>query len=238
MANGEGFEEAVRIAKETSDFANLGIHLNIIEGKSLIFNSKSAVTDENGCYNLSFVDMLLKSGNKEFLDTVEKEFRSQIEKVLATGLKPCRLNSHVHTHAIPNIFELTCKLAKEYGIKDVRTQSEIPYTTGQFRRHLNVKYLMNIIKNVLLNFLNLKNKSTIKKYDLTTTDYFIGVLYTGNMDEKTIISGIKRLPENCTAEIILHPTLNKEKADNYREYLALTASDKLKEFVNSLRQAE
>jgi len=54
---------------------------------------------------------------KANLGEIEKEFRAQIETVLSTGLKPTHLDSHYHTHEHTEaIFEITVKLAIEYGL--------------------------------------------------------------------------------------------------------------------------
>ncbi|HEY7034300.1 MAG TPA: polysaccharide deacetylase family protein [Thermomicrobiales bacterium] len=51
------------------------------------------------------------------LDDVETEFRAQIEAVLATGLTPTHLDWHcLRDGGRPDIFELTLRLAQEYGL--------------------------------------------------------------------------------------------------------------------------
>lgn len=212
MANGGAFWDAVLKAKEMK--INIGVHLNIIEGKSLIAKGRTPLTDENGHYDRSFFQMLLASFDRDFLKCVEAEFSSQIETVLEAGIKPAWLNSHVHTHAIPNIFEITCRLAQKYGIKNIRTQAERPYWVGKTKP-------INLVKNLVLNLFTLQNKRTLKKYGLATNDAFIGVLYTGHMTKNTILKGLEKLNSGTTVEIILHPTTNKEKYDNYTEYLTL-----------------
>ena len=221
MANGKAFAHALNLLKNRSHSFPIGIHLNIIEGQSTVFDSATLLTDQTGRYKLSFVQILLKSRDKQFLQLIEREFRAQIEAVLNAGIKPDYLNSHVHVHAIPAIFDLVCRLANEYQIPNVRTQRELPYFTHDFKKHLNFNYFINIIKNLLLNLFTYKNRKTLEKYCLHSSDYFIGVLYTGIMDEKTITAGIKCLPSNCSCEIIIHPTLDQKRAANYREYLAL-----------------
>ena len=59
---------------------------------------------------------------EEFLDRVdvselEREYRAQLEWVLATGLKPTHLDSHCGSHTRRKaIFEMTVELAHEYGL--------------------------------------------------------------------------------------------------------------------------
>ncbi len=51
------------------------------------------------------------------LSELEVEFRAQIEAVLATSLKPTHLDWHcLYNGGRVDIFEMTVKLAKEYGL--------------------------------------------------------------------------------------------------------------------------
>ena len=80
-ANGEAFEEAVNDIIPKCPNLSVGIHLNIIEGKSL--TDVPMLTDKNGVFNNGYSAMILKSFNKEFLKQVEREFRAQIEKIIS-----------------------------------------------------------------------------------------------------------------------------------------------------------
>lgn len=213
MPNMEAFEDAME--NHFPKFSNipLGVHLNIIEGNWLT---------DGRFFEDGFIDLLKKSYDKNFKQKIEKEFRLQIEKVLKYT-QPTHLDSHVHTHAIPGYFEITCKLAKEYGINYVRTQFEKPYFVPDISKYKSSKYPINLIKVALLNSFTLINKKTIEKYQLETNDYAIGINYTGYMDKNTIEYGIRAIKnENCTIEVIIHPNTDKEnKPTNYQEYLAI-----------------
>src|SRR5574344_1253751 len=113
-ANGEAFESAVNEIIPECPNLGVGVHLNIVEDKSLSDNEEF----KNG-----YLKLIYLSEDKDFMQRTEKEFRLQIEKVLSRT-KVSHIDSHVHTHAIPNIFDLTCKLAKEYGIKQIRNKKE------------------------------------------------------------------------------------------------------------------
>ncbi|MDD3420443.1 MAG: ChbG/HpnK family deacetylase, partial [Candidatus Gastranaerophilales bacterium] len=188
MANTDAFEHAVDEILPQIDDIKPGIHLNIIEGKSLLKKNRTSVLcTKDGDYNNGYFALWAKSNDPKFLEETEMEFRSQIEKILDKTTTANHIDSHVHTHAIPKIFELTCKLAEEYGIKYTRTQMEIPYLIPSVKKNLNLKYPLNLIKNGLLNSFTHQNKKTLQKYNLLTNDYFIGVSYTGFMDEKAIL---------------------------------------------------
>lgn len=195
-ANGEAFDAAVHDILPECPNLSMGIHLNIIEGFSLIDHEK---------FTNSYLQMIYLANDSSFLAKVEKELRAQIEKVL-NYKKADHLDSHVHVHAIPQIFELVCKLAKEYEINQVRTQFEKFYFVPDITKHLNLNYPPNVIKVLLLNSFTMKNKETIKQYGLQTNDYILGVGYTSMMDDKTIYHGLSNIKDdNVTVEAIIHP---------------------------------
>lgn len=204
-ANGEAFDVAVNEIIPECPKLGIGVHLNIIEGKSLQdFTKTSMLTNLEGKFSNGYLKMIYLSNNELFLEQTEREFRLQIERVLSYS-KVDHLDSHVHVHAIPNIFKLTCKLAKEYGIAQVRTQLEKFYVVPEFAKHVNIKYPPNILKVVLLNLFTLQNRSTIAEYGLRTNDYIIGVGYTGMMDEKTLEYGLMAVKEDAVVEALIHP---------------------------------
>ncbi len=221
MATGPEFDDAVFNVLPEIQYINLGVHLNIIEGQSL--THPKHLCDANGKFNKNFLEIKKLCSNNLVMKDIEKEFRAQIEKVMLYA-NPVHLDSHVHTHAIPPIFELTCQLAREYGIRRVRTQYEIPYHIINSRL-LTPRFYINLVKRSLLNDYTKTNRPLIDKYGLTTNDYFVGVTYTGCMDEDTVWYGLMAISNaNCTAEVLIHPHYYRpdEKilsVNNYEEYL-------------------
>ena len=232
--NCDAFMDAVSNVLPQCPNLGVGVHLNIMEGKSL--TNCNLLTDKNGFFNCTYLSLILNSYRKSFLKQIEFEFRAQIEK--ATKLiKVNHLDSHVHTHAIPKIFELTCKLAKEYNINYIRTQYEKPYLVPEIKKYLNIKYPINIIKVILLNFFTLKNRNLIKKNKLITNDFLLGVNYTGMMDINTIEYGLKKLKkDNIVVEALIHPCIYSDNNifnQHYMEFLIITDKN-LKQKINNM----
>ena len=227
MANMPAFYDAVE-KLACMEGVGLAVHLNIIEGTAL--TNCPMLCDENGNFNLSFTQILQKSLSKEFLKQVESEFRAQIEKVINFA-NPDNLDSHVHVHAIPAIFNIVCKLAKEYRIPYVRTQFENIYITPNHKENFSKKHFVNFAKIMILNTFTLINKSELKKYGLKTNDCVLGVGYTGMMNEQTIDFGLKSHErKTCVIEIICHPDKDESRKSNYTEYQAVL-SRKLKNMI-------
>jgi len=214
----------------------VGIHLNIMEfttpKKEL--NPNSLLYDKNGEYNNGYVALIKKSFNKDFLNEVEEDFRLQIEEAIQ-HFEPAHIDSHVHIHAIPNIFKIVCKLAKEYNIPYVRTQFEKPYLVPDIKKMINPTNVINLAKVFLLNFFTLLNQKTLKQYNLQTNNYIVGVTYTSNMDANTLYYGYKaNSKEGYLTEALLHPTKDRISEDNYIEYLSLLDGDLLTKLKTEL----
>ena len=234
MANMSGFDNAVNEILPVEAGLDIGFHFNIVEGKSL--TKADLLCDLNGGFNCGFLNLLFSQNNKKLLEQIEAEFRAQIEKVLKyTAVS--HIDSHVHVHSIPAIFNLVVKLAKEYNVQYVRTQNELPYIVSE--KILNSRFPANVIKNILLNVLTNKNRKFLNANNVLSNDYIIGVLYTGYMDENAIYNGLKRIKkENSVTEVLFHPYLpenisSSERMNNYREFL-ITKTPKLRENLKNL----
>ncbi len=230
-ANGEYFDDAVKRVIPNAENLSVGVHLNIIEGKSL--TNCPLLTDKDGTFSNGYISMILKSYNKDFLVQVENEFRAQIERA-KDNIRIDHIDSHVHTHAIPNIFRITAKLAKEYNIPYIRTQYEKFYIVPYLHKHLNMKYPPNILKIILLNTFTMLNRLVVKEYGLRTNDYLIGVGYTGMMDDITLYGGLKAIQKASVTEALIHPCKYQEiiNDSHHYEYL-LTQNDKLKSDITN-----
>ena len=207
-ANGKAFNAAINEVIPECPNLGIGVHLNIIEGRPLLKSEDvPMLVNKSGKFKNGYLNFILLSHNKNFMKQVEKEFRAQIEKVM-NYTKVDHIDSHVHVHAIPAIFDLTCKLAKEYGIPQIRTQYETFYTVPDFKKHLSPKYPPNLLKILLLNFYTGRNKKVVKNFDLKTNDFLIGVGYTGMMDDDTLYYGLQAVnKDNSVTESLIHPCL-------------------------------
>ncbi len=231
-ANGKAFNAAVNEIIPECPNLGIGVHLNIIEGRAL--TKAPLLTNKRGKFNKGYGQLILSANNDKFLEQVEFEFRTQIETVM-NYTKVDHIDSHVHTHAIPNIFKITAKLAKEYGIPYIRTQYEEMYFVPSLKKHMTLKYPPNILKILLLNYFTAKNKPVAKEFGLKTNDFLIGVGYTGLMDNMTIEYGLSALEEDCVAEALIHPCkyATSTKDQHYTEFL-ITQNKELKDKISRL----
>ena len=228
MSNMPSYKDALFRVIMPNPNLGVGVHLNLIEGKALN-QGLNLLCDKYGNFNNGYLGLLLKSNNKVFLAQVEKEFRSQIELVLET-FHPTHLDSHVHIHSIPNIFEIVAKLAYEYNIKQIRTQNEIPYFIKGYKYNP-----INLVKVILLNYFSLKNKQIVKKYNLKTNDYLIGVSYTAMMSSETILEGLKKIKNADIVEALIHPCIYYDDTiDSHTKEFDITKDNMLKDLIEMM----
>ncbi len=227
-ANGAAFDAAVNEILPECQKISVGVHLNITNGKSL--TRTSLLTDEVGNFKHNFLSIWYHSNKNEFLKEIEKEFQAQIEKI-STFVKPTHIDSANYIHAIPEIFEIVCKLAQKYDIPYVRSHFEEFYIVPDLKSNLNIRYPLNILKLILLNILTLINKKTLTKYNLKTNNYIVGITYSGMMSNKTLEAGLKTLSDedDFVAEAIIHPSSYLRNINNSHSKEFKLTQDKLLE---------
>lgn len=236
-ANGAAFDEAIDVVLPKCEGLGVGIHLNLTDGKSLC-SDVNLLTDSDAKFNNSYLKLFIKTYNPkdtEFLQQIEREFRRQIEKVLAKT-KVTHIDSHAHIHSIPRIFDIVCRLAKEYKIPQIRTHFEKFYFVPDLGRHLSQKYYLNLLKKFVLNLMTVVNAHLLEKYELRTNDYIIGTSYARSMDAPAIMYGIKAISgKNVTVEAYIHPHRYEEgTVDNYFDEYLITRNHKLTDRIRNL----
>ncbi len=236
-ANGKYFDEAVKTILPKCSDLGVGIHLNITSGKSLC-TDLTTLTDSESNFNNTYLKLLFNAynpKNKDFFPQLEREFRRQIETVMSKT-KVDHIDSNMHIHAIPAIFDLVCKLAKEYQINQVRTHFERLYFIPELYKNMNFVFYKNFLKKLFLNFCSVINENAIHKYELKTNDYLLGIAYAGKMNALAISYGIKGLKyDNITVETFIHPCRYEEGTiDNYFDEYMIARNKKLADIIKRL----
>ena len=99
-----------------------GVHLTLVSefrtyrwGPLLPPGEVGSLVDESGSFHPD--DRIPELVGNLLLHEAEREFRAQIEWVLAQGITPAHLDSHYHVHEErDDLFDLTVDLALEYGL--------------------------------------------------------------------------------------------------------------------------
>jgi predicted glycoside hydrolase/deacetylase ChbG (UPF0249 family) len=178
MVNGSAFESAVALAKENSGF-DVGLHLDLTDNP-IAFATRSIrgkITD---------VDL-------------ERQIRSQIEKVLNAGIPLTHIDGHKHVHVVPQVLRAICRIAPDYGIRAVRAVVERVPALGRL--------VQSNGRAVLKQYLFGKAASGMWKLPesgFIVPDKFYGITQTGFLDFAALRDIIRDLQPGVN-ELMCHP---------------------------------
>jgi predicted glycoside hydrolase/deacetylase ChbG (UPF0249 family) len=120
MANAPFFEPAAELAVGNPGL-DIGVHLNLVGGRPL---SPPGEIQELVGGDGRLRPFRLRRCGPAFLAQAEREYRRQIERILAAGIRPSHIDFEKH-HAWPApLRRLACRLAGEYGIPAARNLRE------------------------------------------------------------------------------------------------------------------
>ena len=210
MANGREFGHAVTLAHATPSL-DIGVHLVLVGGVSV-------VTGKLLPKSPAYLPGALLTGSVK----LESELRAQIEKVIAAGLRPTHLDTHKHTHLLPQVFRAVVRLAAEF---------EIPYVRLPLDPTVRIAGLAPTNATSIY-------KSLARRCSVSFTDNFLGFHLTGRLTEVALLQALAKLPAGVT-EFMCHPGLLTEelaaaptrlKESRQRELEALV-SPRVREFI-------
>ena len=214
MANMPGFDHAIGLFHQHSHLQQkVGLHLNLTEGAPLtrgilacpVFcgeggprwggraprgggGAEPAGTVEGGRFRYDRGRPLFRLGRRE-REAVYEEFKAQLERVLAAGVRPTHLDSHHHIHTEWAIAPLVCRLARAYGVPRIRLTRNMGLVAGLPKR---------LYKKVF-------NQWWLgRRSGLVNTDYFGDVA-----DMMTWLAGGRQPDERLSFEIMVHPLLDE-----------------------------
>lgn len=209
MPNMSAAEDSVEFLKPCADKVLASVHLNLVEGRCVAEREKiPLLTDQNGFFRLSWLQIMFKSLNKEFREQIKIEFRAQIKKTRAlltdVGYKgKLRLDSHQHIHMIPGIFKTVCSLAGEFDVEYIRLTREPLLPFIKAKKFWKTYSVVNLAKNILLNLFSIPDGRLLKRLGLNY-HYFFGLLITGKMDYDRVSYLIPLMPKAHDLEVVLH----------------------------------
>lgn len=218
IANGQAFEYAIAEYKKRSGI-RLSAHLNFVEGRPLSSLKKvDLLVNSKGNFKYTFVSLWLRyltsrKRTKERLKsqiTIESAAQLRAIQDKFTAEFKVNVDSHQHVHLLPFVFDSILNLHDKFNFSYIRLPKEpwfFPFgNKGIMRNYLG----SNIIKHFLLNLLSRWNRhKLVIRENITYPDHFIGVLFSGNMNEssvKTALSKVKKgSHDKKCIELLLHP---------------------------------
>lgn len=206
MASGQAFAHACKSLQAVPKLG-VGVHLTVVGAQSVSDKDRiPSLVDEEGWFcaaHPQFIQRYITGKIKQA--EVRSEWRAQIEKVQSAGIKVTHLDSHQHMHILPGLAEVTCELAKEFGISAIRIPDE-PY--GYLG--LGPWTMSRFISRGGLTLLARRARKFFRRQGVHTPDYFYGMLEGGNMSATKVQHMLERLRPGVT-EIMVHPGADNQQ---------------------------
>lgn len=246
------YNECMDILKKAwPDFDNkplISVHLNLIDGYRLSSDNNDI---QNNSWGKLFINSFVPSSKKALLKKqLTAEIKAQIKNVyddtrnlLDNSGNPVelRLDSHVHTHMIPIVFDSMIDALKELELLDevkyIRNSKEPVCMFFTTKGVAGTFSMINVIKNIILNMLGMRTTHLLKKFDIPTGMLW-GLIMSGKMDHERISLLLPKMTRYASTkdqylEILCHPgiVLPEEKRPEY-------GPDDLEAFFSSNRDIE
>jgi len=215
MANGEAFDDAVRLARETPSL-DVGCHLVLIGGRSLVTGHPFPAT----------VAQLLRALAGRQIRLYD-ELAAQTRRVIAAGIRPTHLDTHKHTILAPPVLQAVARVARDFGIRWVRRPIDFPI------HGLGGAPPLTRLANGALGLLRGRFHRVLAAHGCRTVDHFAGFQMTGRLGSGELTALAAALPEGST-ELMCHPghlgealrnAPTRLKASRQRELAALIAPE-------------
>lgn len=203
MANGDAFDDAVRLARATPSL-DIGVHFVLVQGRSLVSGAELPRT----------VAGLIQALALRRIDPY-RELRAQIARIVDAGLAPTHLDTHKHTHLLPPVLDAVARLGEEFNVRWIRRPMDLPLTGPPSQAPLATRLAGNAFSLLRSHF-----HTRLARRGLRTTDHFAGFRMTGRYSAEDLLALIPQLPPgstefmthpgHCTAELLAAPTRLKQ----------------------------
>jgi predicted glycoside hydrolase/deacetylase ChbG (UPF0249 family) len=124
---------------------------------------------------------------------IYEELAAQVRRIQDAGISPTHLDTHKHTHLLPQVLDAVTRVAEEFRIPWVRRPFDFHAQPG------GVGW-----KNRLMRLASGAFRRTFARRGCRSTDWFAGFGFTGNYDAAMLAALIRALPEGST-EFMCHP---------------------------------
>jgi predicted glycoside hydrolase/deacetylase ChbG (UPF0249 family) len=139
-----------------------------------------------------------------------REMEAQFDRFVATELPFSHVDSHLHMHVNPAVFDLLLPLAVQYGACGLRLpRDDLWLALGYSRRGAGTKVAWAIVFAWLchrcVRVLGTSSGSRPRDRPLAVTHRVYGLMQTGQMQEAYVVRLLHRL-QVPTAELYFHPS--------------------------------
>ena len=206
MANSPAFDNAVSLTKSQTHLG-VGCHVVLVDGDPLLpaRNVRSLVSSGSKRFGDSLPAFAVGVTNGRIDPAqIEAEASAQMRKLQSAGIAISHVDTHKHTHVLPQVLRPLLRAARVCGVRSVRNPFE-SLPISMLRGYAKLWKQYGMVK--LIGLLSGRFRDEVDKSGMMTTHGSIGIAATGFMDEVLLRRMIDALPEG-TWELVCHPGYN------------------------------
>lgn len=225
MANGGAFDHAVQLAKSASRLS-VGCHVVLVDGAPVLEDRRiqSLIGKHPGKFEDSLTAVTLRAVSGRLkADELEAEITAQIRKLQSAGIQVSHLDTHKHTHILPQVLRPLLRAARACGVRAVRNPfgpvrfSLLAERPRLWKQYSKVKVLQSLAG---------KFRRAAADSGTVTTDGTVGIVATGSLDDRLFRHIVETLPEG-TWEFVCHPGYNDGDLQRVRTRLRESRTQEL-----------
>jgi len=179
MATGAAFDHAVILAHENPEL-DIGVHLVLLGSPG---------------YPATVSGLIKAIGMRRI--PIREKLVEQVRRVLEAGLRPTHLDTHKHTHLLPQVLDAVARISEEFQIPWVRRPFDLPMSAS------GISWKTRLASKSF-GFVRSRFHAKLAKHHCRTTDHFAGFQLTGRYRAAELSKLIRGLPEGIT-EFMCHP---------------------------------
>lgn len=183
MTNLGWFDEAVDLIHQSKAITQIGLHINLAEGRPLTNFSQPKYLDAEGNFDVRKINNALNILTPAARQAFSAEIYAQIDRALSNKVPIVHIDSHCHIHTLPCFYKLFSDAAKHYKLKIRLAQT---YNEGSYLKFSYRKYINKVFS---------KNEGNYSAF-FETVDHFLA-------------AGALSYPKGKLIEVMLHPHFNE-----------------------------
>lgn len=183
---------------------DLGIHLNLTQGRPLTKDYPDELLDHQGRFpGIGSVFRRLLSPESKFRDKVRAELELQFTTMISLGVRPSHINGHQYIELIPGISELIPSLADQFQVRVVRLALEPHLTRTLFPELRLTTWGLSLVKQ----FYARRFRGQLAGKSLVAPQQFFGTSHAGLVTLRTLRKFLSYPSRGQWTEVGLHPAV-------------------------------
>jgi hopanoid biosynthesis associated protein HpnK len=230
MVAGAAVDEAVALARQTPGLA-VGLHVVLVGGRAtLAAEHIPHLVDGYGRFpGDPFLIGLRYAFSRTVRAELARELQAQFDRFAATGLPLAHVDSHLHMHMHPTVFNLLVPLVEQYGAHGLRIpRDDLGFALRYDRQRAATKTTWAIVFGLLGRW----GLRRLKGRRIAVAHRVYGLMQSGQMHEAYVVRLLRRL-RVPTAEVYFHPdtVVGREALGPNPHDLATLLSPKVRQVI-------